>query len=137
GSDFLVYLGPLAGEDEQLLAVVPQRLVEPLLDLIGRVDVGPVGGEGAVLAVALAGARERQRVVARESDPTHTRDASARLAEASRAESSDADQLAVREALALSPWPGGGGTTCSPASITKRKRIAPIRAATSGPRMYG
>ena len=35
------------------------------------VQVGLVGGEGAVLAVALAGPRERDRVIARKGDPTH------------------------------------------------------------------
>ncbi len=75
--DLGVDLGPLAGEDEQLLGVAPHRLLEPLLDLVGRVEVRPVGRERAVLAVALAGARERERVVAREGDPAHRRHATA------------------------------------------------------------
>ena len=69
--DLRVDLGPLAGEHQQLLALRRERLVEAPLDLLGRMDVGVVGGERAVLAVALAGARERERVVAREGDPTH------------------------------------------------------------------
>ena len=56
GGDLGVDLGPLPGEDEELLGVAFQRLVEAPLDLSRRVDVRPVGGEGAVLAVALAGA---------------------------------------------------------------------------------
>src|SRR5947199_272301 len=37
------------------------------------VEERAVGGEGAVLAVAAAGARQRQRVVAREGDAPHGR----------------------------------------------------------------
>ena len=37
--DHGVHLGPLAGQDEQLLGVALERLVEPALDLVGRVDV--------------------------------------------------------------------------------------------------
>ncbi len=51
-----VDLGPLAGEDEQLLGVAFERLVQQRLDLLGRVDVRLVRRKGAVLAVALAGA---------------------------------------------------------------------------------
>ncbi len=69
--DLGVDLGPLAGEDQQLLGVAPLGLVEARLDLLRRVDVRPVRRERAVLAVALAGARERERVVAREGDPAH------------------------------------------------------------------
>ena len=77
GGDDGIDLGPLAGEDEQLLGVAPQRLVEPLFDLLRRVDVRLVGREGAVLAVALAGAREGERVVAGEGDPAHAAQATA------------------------------------------------------------
>ena len=49
-------LGPLAREHEQLLGVAAHRLVEPALHLIGLVQVRPMGREGAVLAVAAAGA---------------------------------------------------------------------------------
>ena len=71
GSHLRVHLGPLAGEDQELLGIAPQRLVQPPFDLLGRVDVGAVRGERAVLAVALAGAREGERVVPREGDPAH------------------------------------------------------------------
>ena len=71
--DLRVDLGPLAGEHQQLLGVAPHRLVEPALDLIGRVEVRPVGRERAVLAVAAAGPRQRERVVAREGDAPHAR----------------------------------------------------------------
>ena len=77
GGDLGVDLGALAGEDEQLLGVAALRLVELRLDLLGRVDVRPMGREGAVLAVALAGAREGERVVAREGDPPHAAHATA------------------------------------------------------------
>ena len=57
-----------------------RRAVEQALDLVGLVQVRPVRGERAVLAVADAGPRERQRQVAREGDaaahrpkPTHRR----------------------------------------------------------------
>ena len=69
--DLRVDLRALAGEDQQLLGVAPHRLVEAALDLVRRVDVGLVRGEGAVLAVALAGPREGERVVAGEGDPAH------------------------------------------------------------------
>ncbi len=69
--DHRVDLRRLAREHEQLLGVAPHRLFEALLDLVGRVEVRPVGCEGAVLAVAATGARERERVVAREGDPSH------------------------------------------------------------------
>ncbi len=66
-----VDLGPLAGQDQELLGVPFQRLVEQRLDLLRRVDVRLVRREGAVLAVALAGTREGERVVAGEGDPSH------------------------------------------------------------------
>ena len=75
--DLGVDLGPLAGEDEQLLRVAFERLVEAALDLIGRVDMRPMRRERAVLAVALAGARKRERVVAGEGDPSHAAQATA------------------------------------------------------------
>ena len=51
-----VDLGLLAGEHQQLLGVALDRLVQQPLDLIRVVQVRLVGGERAVLAVALAGA---------------------------------------------------------------------------------
>ncbi len=80
--DLRVDLGPLAGEHEQLLGVSPHRLVEPALDLVGRVEVRPMGREGAVLAVAAAGPRQRERVVAREGDAPHDAQATAARASA-------------------------------------------------------
>ena len=67
--DDRVDLGQLAGQHEQLLGVAAHRLLEVLVDLLRRVDVRLMGREGAVLAVALAGPRERERVVAGEGDP--------------------------------------------------------------------
>ena len=67
-------LGPLAGEDQELLRVPAHRLVQAALDLIRIVDVRPVRREGAVLAVALARPRERERVVARKGHPAHGRE---------------------------------------------------------------
>ena len=66
-----VHLGLLAGEHEQLLHAAPGRVVEQPLDLVGRVQVRPVRRERAVLAVAPARPRQRQREVAREGDPAH------------------------------------------------------------------
>src|SRR5437763_1886718 len=60
-----------SGQHEQLLGCTAYRVVEAGFDLLGRVDVRPVGRERAVLAVALACARERDRVIARERDPAH------------------------------------------------------------------
>ena len=97
-----VDLGALAGEDEQLLGVAFQRLVETPLDLVGRVDVRPVRREGAVLAVALAGARERERVVAGEGDPSHAAQATATAGPA---------------------WPGG----CKASSSCCWRRLSPRR----------
>jgi hypothetical protein len=71
--DDRVDLGPLPGEDQELFAVPPDRLIEPALDLTGVVDVRLVCREGAVLAVALARSRQRKGVVARERDPAHRR----------------------------------------------------------------
>jgi hypothetical protein len=51
-----VVFGLLAGEDEQLLDVAARGAVEDLLDLVWRMQVRLVGREGAVLAVAPAGA---------------------------------------------------------------------------------
>ena len=68
-SDARVHLGPLARQDEQLLDVALRGAVQQLLDLVGRPQVRLVRGERAVLAVAPAGPRERQRQVAREGDP--------------------------------------------------------------------
>ena len=75
--DLRVDLGQLAGEHQQLLGVSPHRLLETVLDLLGRVEVRPMGRERAVLAVAPARARQREGVVAGEGDPAHGSDASA------------------------------------------------------------
>ena len=64
-----VDLGALAGQDEQLLHPPARSAVEHREHLIGRIQVRLVGGEGAVLAVAATGARQRQREVAAERDP--------------------------------------------------------------------
>ncbi len=67
-ADLGVDLGQLAGQHEQLLDPAPGGAVEHLEHLLGAVEVRPVGGEGAVLAVAAAGPRQREREVAREGD---------------------------------------------------------------------
>ena len=72
--DLGIDLGALAGEDQELLGVPADRVVEHALDLIRLVDVRPMGREGAVLAVALARPRQRERVVARERHPAHGRE---------------------------------------------------------------
>ena len=72
--DLRVHLRSLAGEHEQLLGVAAHRLVQSALNLIRVVDVRPVRGEGAVLAVALTRPRQRERVIAREGDPAHRRE---------------------------------------------------------------
>ena len=71
--DLGVDLGTLPGEYQQLLRVAPHRLLQTALDLIRVVDVRAVRREGAVLAVALARPRQRERVVAREGHPAHGR----------------------------------------------------------------
>ena len=65
-----VDLGALAGQHQQLLDLASGRAVEDLEDILGRVQMRLVGGERAVLAVAAAGPRQRQRQVAREGDAT-------------------------------------------------------------------
>ena len=72
--DLRVHLRSLAGEHEQLLGVAAHRLVQSALNLIRVVDVRPMRGEGAVLAVALTRPRQRERVIAREGDPAHRRE---------------------------------------------------------------
>ena len=65
-----VHLGLLAGEHEQLLdPMLARRAIEDRGDLVGRVQVRLVGRERAVLAVAAACTRERQREIAAEGDP--------------------------------------------------------------------
>ena len=59
-----VVVGRLAGEHQQLLDAAAGGAVEQPLDLLGLVQVRLVGRERAVLAVAPARARERQRQVA-------------------------------------------------------------------------
>jgi hypothetical protein len=66
--DLRVHLRPLARQDQQLLGVAADRVVEHPLDLVRRVQVGAVRRERAVLAVAPARPRQRQREVAREGD---------------------------------------------------------------------
>ena len=67
--DARVDLRALPGQNEELLGVPAHRLLYLAVDLVGFVKVGLVGLEGAVLAVALARPRERERVVARKGDP--------------------------------------------------------------------
>ena len=59
----------VAGQHQQLLDVAPRGAVEQPLDLLGLVQVRAVRRERAVLAMRHAGARQRQRDVARERDP--------------------------------------------------------------------
>src|SRR5262249_38771095 len=54
-------------------------------DVDRRVQVGLVGGEGAVLAVALARPRQRKREVAGESNPLHPGKTTGRAGSAGRA----------------------------------------------------
>ena len=68
--DARVVVGRLAGQDQQLLDVAARGAVEDPLDLVGLVQVRLVRRERAVLAVAPARPGERQREVARESDPS-------------------------------------------------------------------
>ena len=67
--DLSVDLRLLAGQDEELLDPATDRPIQELLDLRRRVEMGLVGRERAVLAVAAARSRERERQVAREGDP--------------------------------------------------------------------
>ena len=67
-ADLGVDLGVLAGQHQQLLDRAAGRPVEQREHLVGLVQVRLVGGEGAVLAIAPAGPREREREVAREGD---------------------------------------------------------------------
>jgi hypothetical protein len=62
--DLSIDLRAFTGEDEQLLAPTTHRVVESTLDLLRCVQMGLVGRERAVLTEALAGPRQRQRVVA-------------------------------------------------------------------------
>jgi hypothetical protein len=64
-----VVVGRLAGQHQQLLHAPARGAVEQPLDLLRLVQVRAVGRERAVLAVAPARARERERQVARERDP--------------------------------------------------------------------
>ncbi len=66
-----VDLRPLARQHEQLLDVASGGLVEAVDHLLGRVDVRLVGGERAVLAIAAAGPRERERQVSGIGDAPH------------------------------------------------------------------
>ncbi len=68
-ADARVVIGRLAGQDQQLLDVAPRGAVEQRLHLGGRVQVGLMGGERAVLAVRAARPGERECGVARERDP--------------------------------------------------------------------
>jgi hypothetical protein len=69
GADAGMVVGRLAREHQQLLDVAPRRVVDQPLDLLGLVQVRPVGRERAVLAVAPARARQGERDIARERDP--------------------------------------------------------------------
>ena len=64
-----VDLGTLAGEHEQLLGAVAHGAVEDREHLLGGVQVRLVRGERAVLAIAPARPRQRQREVPRERHP--------------------------------------------------------------------
>jgi hypothetical protein len=62
----------VARQDEQLLHPAADSAVEQALDLSGLVQVRPVRGKGAVLAVRDARSRKRQRQVPGEGDaPRH------------------------------------------------------------------
>ena len=61
----------LAGQHEQFLDPAPRGVVDQALDLLRLVQVGLVRRERAVLAVGAARPRERERDVARKSDPAH------------------------------------------------------------------
>ena len=61
----------LAGEHEQLLDAAARGAVDQPLDLLRLMQVGLVRRERAVLAMAAARARQRERDVAREGDPAH------------------------------------------------------------------
>ena len=63
----------IAGQDEELLDAAVGRFVEQRQNLFGLVQVALMSRKGAVLAVRDAGARERQRDIAREghSAPSH------------------------------------------------------------------
>ena len=75
-----VDLGMLAGQHQQLLHLPLGRAFEDLEHLIGRVQVRLVGRERAVLAVAPARPRQRQRQVAAERDPSaHCRESAVSL----------------------------------------------------------
>ncbi len=117
--DLGVDLGPLAGEDQQLLGVALQRLVEAAFDLIGRVDVRPMSRERAVLAVALAGAGEGERVVAGEGDPSHAAQATATAGPARPGGSIGSNQLAGFVLPGVAAF-GAGGRTRSGASVGGR-----------------
>ena len=64
-----VHLRALAGQDQQLLDAPPGGRVEDLQHLGRGVEVRLVRGKRAVLAVAAARPRERQRQIAGERDP--------------------------------------------------------------------
>ena len=64
-------LRPLARQHQQLLRPAPGRVVEHPQHVLRRVQVGAVRRKRAVLAVAAARARQRQRVIAREGDAPH------------------------------------------------------------------
>ena len=69
--DLGVDLRHLARQDQQLLAAAPGRVVEHAAPPRPARAGAAVRRERAVLAVAAAGARQRQRVVAREGDAPH------------------------------------------------------------------
>jgi hypothetical protein len=76
-----VVVGLVPRQHEQLLDPAPRRVVEQALDLVGLMQVRPVRGERAVLAVRDARPRQRQRQVAREGDAArgHAGEATGRL----------------------------------------------------------
>src|SRR4051794_22759670 len=145
GRHYGVDLRALAGEHQQLLGIAPQRLVEQAFDLFRIANVRLVRGEGAVLAVALAGPREGERVVPREGDAPHVAQATATKDRAGNAgpvsSPSNRRPEDPRPQRAPSEYFSTGGRTGSagsvggrpPFSITKRKTAAASSEPTIGP----
>ncbi len=131
--DLVVHLRTLAREDQQLLASPAGGVVEHPLDLVGRVQVRPVCRKRAVLAVALTGARQRERVVAREGDASHgRRESSGPLVPPPRRPAMPHER--AYGAHVASSWWGSyerGGPWA--ASFTKRLRLSAPTGAGSGP----
>ena len=87
--DIRIDLGTLPSQHQQLLDLAARGAVEDLEDLLGRVQVRLVRCERAVLAVAAAGPRQRQRQIAREGHPaTHWHESRARRGLSGKAQAS-------------------------------------------------